>query len=140
MDQFESLFSYVGLGAYYGLNLSELINSIRNNSSSKYDAIRADDHIGRNQTPFDLGLSPSIFDDYQAVDHMIISKLEKEFHLEMTTERMEEFLILLRHLLCLSIEDITSLAINARNPEHIIELNPEERKVLRTWLAADERI
>jgi len=35
-------------------------------------------------------------------------------------------------------EDVTSLTINARKPEHIIELNPEERKVLRTWLATDE--
>jgi len=53
---------------------------------------------------------------------------------------MEESLILLRHLLCLSIEDVTSLAMNVRKPELVHELDPEERKVLRTWLRADERI
>ncbi len=139
VDQFESLFSSVKLNNTYGVNITDLISSIRNNSSKEKDVIRQQGFLGRNQMAYDLGLSPSLFDDDHAVNNLII-KLEKELHLVLITERMEESLILLRHHLCMTIEDVTSLAMNVRKPELVHELDPEERKVLRTWLRADERI
>ncbi len=139
VDQFESFFSSIQLNFTYGVNLSDLISSIRNNSSAKYDVMRQEGYLGRNQMAYDLGLSPSLFHDEQAVNQLI-TRLEKELHLVLITERMEESLILLRHLLCLSIEDVTSLPMNVRKPELVLDLNPEDRQVLRTWLGVDERI
>lgn len=138
-DQFESLFSFMELNTAYGKNLKDLISSISNNSSAKYDGIRKDGFLGRNQMAYEMGLSPFLFDNHQAVEQLI-DKLGKEFHLVLIKERMEESLILLRHLLCLSMEDITSVALNARKAEHVVKLTSEERQVLRSWLAADEKI
>ena len=74
--------------------------------------------IAGNQMALNLGLSSDSFDDEEAVDKLIES-IEKDFDLVMITERMDESLILLRHLLCWPMENITSLVSDARNPKYI---------------------
>jgi len=145
VDQFESRFSYADLDKLYGLSLKDLIQLLQNASTAEinekyYELIKKNDTFGRNQIAWDLGLSPDSFDDEKAVDELI-ARIEKDFDLVMITERMDESLILLRHLLCWPLENVTSLVTNARNPKYIVKLNPEERQVLRRhWLSADERI
>lgn len=90
--------------------------------------------------PPDLGLSFDSLDDEGAVDKLIAG-IKRDFDLVIITGRMGESLILLQHLFCLPIDNMTSLVINARKTEYKIQLILEERQVLREyWVAADERI
>jgi hypothetical protein len=98
-----------------------------------------DGMIGRNQMAWDMGLSPEIFDDEIAVAKAI-ERLDREFDLVMVAHRMEESLVLLKHLLNWPLENVVHLNLNRRKPEKSSVLSIQERKVLSDWLAADVRI
>jgi hypothetical protein len=95
--------------------------------------------IGRNQMAWDMGLSPNIYDDEEAMRDEI-ERLDGEFDLVMVTERMEESLVLLRHLLHWSTDDVVHLNLNRRKSEKSPKLTSEERQILVKWLAADVQI
>jgi hypothetical protein len=100
---------------------------------------RAGKLFGRNQMAWDMGLSPEIFDDEIAITREI-ERLDCEFDLVMVANRMEESLVLLKHLLNWPLENVVHLNLNRRKPEKSSVLGIEERKVLSDWLAADVRI
>jgi hypothetical protein len=88
---------------------------------------------------WDMGLSPENFDDEIAITKEI-ERLDREFDLVMVANRMEESLVLLKHLLNWPLENVVHLNLNRRKPEKSSVLSVEERKVLSDWLAADVRI
>ena len=97
------------------------------------------DSIGRNQMAFDMGISPDIYDDRDAMRNEI-ERLDDEFDLVMVTDRMEESLVLLRHLLHWSTDDVVHLNLNRRKSEKSPKLSLDERRILSKWLAADVQI
>ena len=88
---------------------------------------------------WDMGLSPEIFDDEIAITEEI-ERLDREFDLVMVANRMEESLVLLKHLLNWPLENVVHLNLNRRKPEKSSVLSVEERKVVSDWLAADVQI
>jgi hypothetical protein len=86
-----------------------------------------------------MGLSPEIFDDEIAITEEI-ERLDREFDLVMVANRMEESMVLLKHLLNWPLENVVHLNLNRRKPEKSSVLSVEEREVLSDWLAADVRI
>lgn len=145
VDLFESLYTYYRMNETYNTNLKGFIRLLRedgqpnNQSGGDILQLRNRDRFGRNQMAWDLGLSPSMFDDVQAVDQLI-SRLEEQFDLVLLSDRMDESLILLRHLLCWPIDALTHLDRNVRKRELTVKLDSEERKVLKKWLSVDEKI
>ncbi|KZS14763.1 Uncharacterized protein APZ42_020124 [Daphnia magna] len=122
-------------------DIHDMVNSIQNTSIS-YSALnkRWLGFVGRNQMAWDMGLSPDIFDDKAAVNKEI-ERLDREFDLVMVSNRMEESLILLKHLLNWPLQNVIHLNLNRRKPEKWTpSLNAHERKVLSEWLAADVQI
>jgi hypothetical protein len=87
---------------------------------------------------WDMGLSPEIFDDEIAITEEI-ERLDREFDLVMVANRMEESLVLLKHLLNWPLQNVVHLNLNRRKPEISSVLSVEEKKVLSDWLAADVR-
>jgi hypothetical protein len=141
VDVFVSMFHFQeGLKEFYGVkDIHDLVNKISNisqewNLSQRYDGI-----IGRNQMAWDMGLSPDIYDDEDAMKAEI-KRLDDEFELVMITERMEESLVLLRDLLKWSAEDVVHLNLNRRKLEKSPKLTFHERQVLVQWLRADDQI
>lgn len=96
---------------------------------------------GRNQMAFDLGFNPRYFDRKQFVRNFI-DALDSIFHLVMINEKMDESLILLKHLLCWSLDDIISFEHNRRSPDFMLKqpISGENEKIIRSLNSADQLI
>ncbi|XP_046459086.1 galactosylceramide sulfotransferase-like isoform X3 [Daphnia pulex] len=138
---FKSMFHYLQpqFGKFYGArDIHEMVVIIQNGSSPLLNK-RAGKLFGRNQMAWDMGLSPEIFHDEIAITEEI-ERLDREFDLVMVANRMEESLVLLKHLLNWPLENVVHLNLNRRKPEKSSVVSIEEREVLSDWLAADVRI
>lgn len=140
VNQFESLYSYMNLDGYYGLDLKNFTQALRTKSNATDPNKRVIyGQFGRNQIAFDLGVNATNFDN-EALIMEEIKKLDSDFDLVLIAERMEESLILLADLLCWPLDHVISLELNARKPEKYVKLSQEERDTLAKWLNADSAI
>ncbi|XP_063967572.1 galactosylceramide sulfotransferase-like [Lytechinus pictus] len=89
-----------------------------------------------NQQLFDLGMSHDDMNDDDKVKRKI-HEIDAEFDLVMITEYYDESLILLRKLLCWSMDDILYLAKGTRTPDYHVEVGPDLRTKIQTWNKAD---
>ena len=118
-----------------------------------------DKRKGRNQQLIDLGMEPFQTEERERVVTKI-EEVEKNFHLVMILERLDESLVLLSDILCLPLKELTSLkggqgrkveggglhssletlinylAVNELTIEKE-ELDDHEKNVLREWLWAE---
>jgi galactose-3-O-sulfotransferase 2 len=69
-----------------------------------------------------------------------ITALNQQFHLVLLVERLEESLVLLRHLLCPPVEHVATLVLNKHNTGKTFKLKTWQRLVLKNWLRADHMI
>lgn len=69
-----------------------------------------------------------------------ITALNQQFHLVLLVERLEESLVLLRHLLCRPVEHVATLVLNKHNTSKTFKLKMWQRLVLKNWLRADHMI
>ncbi|KAF0300935.1 Galactosylceramide sulfotransferase [Amphibalanus amphitrite] len=95
--------------------------------------------LGRNQMLWDLGLPEERLTDPEAIGRLV-ADTERRFHLVMLAERMDESLVLLKHLLCWRTEDVVGLRLNALRPEARDHLSQRGRLRLRRWLAGDYQL
>ncbi|XP_050700367.1 galactose-3-O-sulfotransferase 2-like, partial [Eriocheir sinensis] len=95
---------------------------------------RLGNKLGRNQMLFDLGYSPElgVADLRRAID-----ELDARFDIVLISERMDESLILLRHLLCWNLSDIVVFTKNARRTEVKPGLDAKTLHALRELNSAD---
>ncbi|XP_066939161.1 galactosylceramide sulfotransferase-like [Macrobrachium rosenbergii] len=129
--QYESLFIFFKLGEAYGLNLTQF----RDMPIEKLAALpRRLGIYGRNQVLFDLG-----YPDNMSVTQLrsAMDRLDKLFDLVMISEFMDESLVLLRHLLCWTLNDVVSFTMNARREALKPPLEPELLSALRELNSAD---
>ena len=95
----------------------------------------------RNPLLFDLGLPAKAFQNSSAVEKYI-QFLEKEFDLVMVMEYFDESLILLKRLLCWTIDDVLSFKMNERRQNSTTNASRMSRSEdmksnIRRWNAAD---
>lgn len=109
---FESLYSYYDLQAKTRLSLEQLGNKSLSGQRLRRLA-RSRGKLGFNQMSFDLGLEPAHFDNASAV-RRFVERLDSTFDLVMVAERINESLVLLRHLLCWDVDDVVVFRHNAR--------------------------
>ena len=134
---FESLYSYMEMSETFKVDLKGFIAMI---PAANLSAIRHLDLFGRNQMAWDLGMDPSQFDQGVKVIDRFIVRLEDQFDLVMLADRMEESLVLLRHLLCWPVDSMTHLNLNQRKPSAAVRLDAQEKQKLRKWLNVDSMI
>lgn len=140
VNQFESLYSYMGLSLTYGMDLKSFIRVLKDKLNLTDTSRRGSNGLfGRNQIAFDLGINPSEFDNEFKINKRI-EQLDKQFDLVMIAERMEESLILLADLLCWPLEHVKYLELNVRKPEKYVILSKDERETLAHWLNVDSKI
>ena len=126
VDLFESLYGYMKMNQTYGTSIKdfvklisnetadEIVNQLNTNETAEEIANRRRSHrFGRNQIAWDWGIQPQLFDHDLFIQKKIQS-FDQQFELVLVAERLEESLILLRHLLCWPTEHITHLVLNKR--------------------------
>lgn len=132
---FESSYSYYELNKFFRSGLHKFISLIpRLNKTFINRRLRG--RHGINQMIFDLGADPAIFENETLVGDYI-NRLESWFHLVLVAERMEESLILLRHLMCWELDTVITFKLNSRDPKFKSSLNTSEKLTLEELNKAD---
>lgn len=141
VEVFVSMFHYQDkFREFYGVkDIHEMVLKIQENPSAPELNNRWMKYVGRNQMSWDMGLSPEIFDNPEAMK-CEIERLDREFDLVMVSNRMDESLVLLAHLLNWSFKDVVHLDLNRRKPDKSSALSDKEFDVLSNWLAADVQL
>ena len=99
--------------------------------------------FGMNQQSYDLGLIQSRFSSvksqYNLIDHnKFIDHVDEKFDLVMITERMEESLVLLADMLCVSLDTVAMVkALNVRPKSQVKKLSKASQDKLEQYLAPD---
>lgn len=107
---FESQFNYYNMHTTWNFTLKDL-----NQEGFEFPpAVRKRRYVGKigwNQMSFDLGLDPRDMDHPERVQRFIAG-LDARFDLVLLAERMQESLILLRHLLCWPIDEVVAFKVS----------------------------
>jgi hypothetical protein len=142
VSRFKSLYNYVQLGDNGGrhyMTLSEFADiAIRwlNDRRDEPNFLKLRGNMGRNQMSADLGMSKADFEDEAKITRFI-RKIDREFDLVVIMEKMDESLILLKHLLCWSLRDVVVFRQNARSSRKDDVLRPHQDDALRMINHAD---
>ncbi|GIY06645.1 galactosylceramide sulfotransferase [Caerostris extrusa] len=135
IEIFESSFSYYSFDKLFKCDIHKFIKHLPK-FSNKFLTKRLRGKFGANQMFFDLGGDPEMFQNKTQIFEYL-DKLESWFHLVLVAERMEESLVLLRHLLCWDIDDVVTFKLNARNPIYKSNLSATEKEKLLELNYAD---
>ncbi|KAH9364513.1 hypothetical protein HPB48_023010 [Haemaphysalis longicornis] len=131
---FESLYSYYDFElerARRNQSLSGLLKNLTRKQTKL--------NLGFNQMSFDLGLEPAQFGNESAV-RGFVQRMDATFDLVMVAERMNESLVLLRDLLCWSLDDVVLFRLNARQKRYRHTLSPELAEDFRALNSADVQL
>lgn len=132
VDLYESLYSYYNLNNVYKKTLIEAIDKLSHNILNR----RVYARVGANQMMFDLGFESQKHINSTHVKSYI-KELDAIFDLVMIAERMDESLVLLRHLLCWDLDDVVAFKVNARTKKSS-NITEEVREKLRKLNWKDE--
>uniref|UniRef100_G3MR89 Galactose-3-O-sulfotransferase n=1 Tax=Amblyomma maculatum TaxID=34609 RepID=G3MR89_AMBMU len=137
---FESLFSYYNLEEQIGVKLEQLSSAVKNASlTEKIRGILPGPHRGGqgiNQMSFDLGFDIEQVDNMSAIQ-TFLEHVDTVFDLVMVAERINESLVLLRHLLCWDMDDVVVFRLNARQEHFRRPMKATLADELRSLNAAD---
>ncbi|XP_065584258.1 galactosylceramide sulfotransferase-like, partial [Artemia franciscana] len=143
VQQFESMYSYFNFYDYLGyVALPDFIRKLEHNEMEyklKLEYNRKNKRFGKNQMLFDLGFPVEYFDNEDKVK-LFVEEVNKNFHLVMITEKMEESIVLLKHLLCWDYKDLVFVKLNARDENLKANLSKGQTETLRKWLRADNHL
>ncbi|KAK3577750.1 hypothetical protein CHS0354_015788 [Potamilus streckersoni] len=117
---------------YNTTNSSKAISTFLNNSS----ALNMATTYFHNKMSFDLGLTPSQFENITYIDNYI-QELNKDFALVMILEYFDESLVLMKRYLCWDLQDIMYLPLNSIGEVKYPMLTFEDEKNLRKFNFAD---
>ncbi|XP_053638808.1 galactosylceramide sulfotransferase isoform X2 [Cherax quadricarinatus] len=140
---FESMFHYYHLHKFYGSTFDHLIWKLEGNAGSKAKFKNANSRymgrLGKNQMTWDLGL-----DDLDMRQESLLKEairiLDQNFHLVMVAERMDESLVLMKHLLCWGDDDVVAMARNVRRDRYRSYLSEHSVNTLEHFNAADVKL
>lgn len=132
----ESLFESVAahVKATRGIHIDDFHDRMNKSYFEKYLAGHRMEYgrLGVNQMAFDLGLSPNATNDSRLI-HQFISRIDAEMDLVMIAEKLDESLILLKHALCWTLDDIVAFQHNSKALPSLPRRLPENvRKIILT--------
>ena len=135
--QYESLFTYYRHQQRYGADLKHFIA----NPYLYFVKEPLNTHIvGRNSMLFDLGLDARHMEVGSTKVNAWIEMLDKKFQLVLIAEYFSECLILLKELLCWSMDDIVYLNQNARSAGSVKQITPLMKQGILKWNSADAKL
>ncbi|KAK5869097.1 hypothetical protein PBY51_010056 [Eleginops maclovinus] len=119
------------------------LDNFLNNSWKSYNSSVTNNHYAHNILAFDFGFDNNVApgaEDLEERTSAAIAAIERDFHLILISEYFDESMILLKHALCWSLEDIVSFKLNSRSEKTRHQLLPETAEKIKRWNALDWRI
>lgn len=140
-DLFESSFRYYHrtVPFTWGIPGSDKLAEFLSNPRTYFTPHGYNSFYLRNLMFFDFGFDNNLEGDDPRVETAILS-LTRRFHLVLMAEHFEESLILLKHALCWSLEDLLFFRLNTRRGSSVSRLGPELRARARRWNGADWKL
>lgn len=140
VEQFESLFNYIGFGKVYGFGQdpTESLKGFLKKGIEFKDMFKLPSScLARNPMSFDLGLDYRFYQNITAIKEYI-AFLEKEFDLVMISDYFDESAVLMKRLLCWEFDDILHIKANERiDKERAVALSEGVRENIKRWNKAD---
>ncbi|XP_069543662.1 galactose-3-O-sulfotransferase 2 [Brachyistius frenatus] len=112
-------------------------------SWKSFNASLTNNHYAHNVLAFDFGFDNNVVagaDDLNDRATDAIAAIDQDFNLILISEYFDESMILLKHALCWSLEDVVSFRLNSRSERTRRSLSPETAEKIRRWNALDWRI
>lgn len=141
VSMMESLFTYYKAVPAFR-HFKTLEDFLLDNGRS-YNASLPSNHYARNILTFDFGFNNSPLSDEASLDEQaaaIISAVEREFHLILISEYFDESVVLLRHALCWTLDDVVSFRLNSRSEKSRKSLSAEMAELAKRWSSLDWRL
>ncbi|KAL9954752.1 hypothetical protein ACROYT_G042326 [Oculina patagonica] len=140
VDQFESVFNYVGFGKVHGFGQdpTESLKAFLKKGIEFKDMFKTPAScLARNPMSFDLGLDYRFYQNVTAIKEYI-SFLEKEFDLVLISDYFDESVVLMKRLLCWKFDDILHIKTNKRiDKERADGLSDDVEENIKRWNKAD---
>ncbi|KAF4085765.1 hypothetical protein AMELA_G00098740 [Ameiurus melas] len=141
VSMMESLFTYYkSIPAFR--NFKTLKDFLLDEGRSYNDTVLGN-HYARNILTFDFGFNNSAPSGETELDERavaLISSVESEFHLILISEYFDESMVLLRHALCWTLEDVVSFRLNSRSEKTRKSLSVEMTEQVKKWSSLDWRL
>ncbi|KAM6178485.1 galactose-3-O-sulfotransferase 2 [Rhynchocyon petersi] len=93
----------------------------------------------RNNMWFDFGFDNNAVPEDSYV-RARLAEVEQHFQLVLIADYFDESMVLLRHALHWSLDDVAYFKLNARNPRTVASLSPLDRERAKRWCALDWRL
>lgn len=113
------------------------------NSWRNYNSSVTNNQYAHNIMAFDFGFDNNVTADAEDLEErasMVIAAIQRDFHLILISEYFDESMILLKHALCWSLEDVVSFKLNSRSKQTRHKLLPNTAEKIKRWNALDWRI
>ncbi len=108
-----------------------------------YNASVPNNHYARNILTFDFGLDNTAPENDTELDRRsaeVIAAVERDFPLILISEYFDESLVLLKHALCWSLDDVSSFRLNSRSERSRRPLSTETTERVKEWNSLDWRL
>uniref|UniRef100_A0A8C6TL69 Galactose-3-O-sulfotransferase 1 n=1 Tax=Neogobius melanostomus TaxID=47308 RepID=A0A8C6TL69_9GOBI len=141
VDLFESSFHYYhrAVPLTWKIKSDNKLGAFLNNPDAFYSKEAFNSFYLKNLLFFDFGFNNNLAEDDPSV-HTAIESLSKRFDLVLLAEYFEESLILLKELLCWTMEDVLYFKLNARRSSSVSRLTPELRAKAQKWNSIDWKL
>lgn len=118
------------------------LDDFLDNGWRTYNASLTNNHYASNILAFDFGFDNSHVarGPPEARAEAAIRAMESDFQLVLISEYFDESMVLLRHALCWSLDDVVSFKLNSRSERTRRALSPATAEKIRRWNALDWRI
>ncbi|KAM7399903.1 hypothetical protein PAMP_019140 [Pampus punctatissimus] len=119
------------------------LDDFLDNSWQNYNSSVSNNHYAHNILSFDFGFDNNVrteTEDLEERASLAIAAIEQDFHLILISEYFDESMVLLKHALCWSLDDVVSFKLNSRSEQtrHPLLLKTAEK--IKKWNALDWRI
>ncbi|XP_071394075.1 galactosylceramide sulfotransferase-like [Centroberyx affinis] len=108
-----------------------------------YNSSLTNNHYAHNILAFDFGFNNNVSvdaEDLEARASTAIAAIEQDFHLILISEYFDESMVLLKHALCWSLDDVVSFKLNSRSERTRHPLLPNTADKIKAWNALDWRL
>ncbi|XP_078663591.1 galactosylceramide sulfotransferase-like [Branchiostoma floridae x Branchiostoma belcheri] len=135
VDMFESIFTYRRLDKKYQISQP---NALKVFLDSPSDVVKKYGRTEHSQNPlfYDLGYDSEQLTSSQTIQSAI-DRIDQIFSVVMVADYFEESLILMKHVLCWSLDDVTFFKVNARSETSVRHVTAEMAGKIRRWNTAD---
>ncbi|TRY93350.1 hypothetical protein DNTS_007731 [Danionella cerebrum] len=108
-----------------------------------YNSSLPNNHYAQNILTFDFGLdttAPQNDTELKRRSSEIIAAIERDFSLILISEYFDESLVLLKHALCWSLDDVSSFRLNSRSERSRRPMSSETKERTKEWNSLDWRL